>query len=69
MKILRNKNLEGVISKKRAFELLGAKLRVKHLIENVEIEISIKLMGDTYNIVIDYADENLKNKYNELEEI
>lgn len=66
MKVYRNTMLEGVISKKRALKLLGLELSVKHQISNVEIEIS---RDDMYDVWIDYADEELKNKFCEYEEL
>lgn len=54
MRVLRNTRLEGVISKKRALQLLGMELSVKHQVGNVELLISRDDMGD---VVIDYIDD------------
>jgi hypothetical protein len=54
MKVLRNTQLKGVISKERALKFLGLELRVQHQVGNVVIDISRDDMGD---INIDYIED------------
>lgn len=56
MKVFRNVNLKGIISKDKALQLLGLELNVICTVKGIEIEISRDDMND---VCIDYADEEL----------
>lgn len=65
MKVFRNVELKGIISKKKALDLLGMNLEVRIFVKDIEISISRDDMG---NVDIDYIvdDELVGGEFEEI---